>query len=211
LVMLGALCATAVTLFAISIVLVTLLALRNAPPGVSAAAIANIVGTGAFCVWIGSAFIYQATARWSALLGRGSVLLAPPAVMRVSMVVIAASVGTITAGVASANPPPSFVMFLGVAFLTLIVITSRFRALRLEANEWGIRCTNPVGRIILPWNRVVALGTRGRLQRIVLVTEDQRERMLWTLDPRIPLHRDSTRVLVAELDAIRQSAAKSGA
>jgi len=211
LVMLGALCATAVALFAISIGLVTLATSRDAPPGVIAAAIANIVGTGAFCVWIGSAFIYQARARWSALLGRGSVLLAPPAVMRVSLVVIAASLGTITAGFATANPPPSFLMFTGVAFFTLAVIASRFRVLRLEANEWGISCTNPVGRISLPWNRVVALRTRGRLQRIVLVTEEQRERMLWTVDPRIPANRGSTRVLVAELDTIRQSAAKPGA
>jgi hypothetical protein len=204
---LGALCATAVALFAISIALVRLASSRDAPPGIIAATIALMVGTGAFCVWIGSAFIYQARARWSALLGRGSLLLAPPPVMRVSTGVIAASLGTITAALATANPPPIFVMLTGAAFLTLALIASRFRVLRLEANGWGIRCTNPVGRISLPWNRVVALGTCGRLQRIVLVTVDQRERMLWTLDPRIPANRGSTRVLVAELDAIRQSAA----
>jgi len=136
------------------------------------------------------------------------VILAPPPVMRVSIVVIAASLGAITVAVATASPPLSWVMFMGVAFLTLAVIASRFRVLRFEANEWGIRFTNPVGRISLPWSRVVALRIRGKLQRIVLVTEDQRERMLWTIDPRLPFNRDSARVLVAEVDAIRQSAEK---
>jgi hypothetical protein len=208
---LGALCATAVTLFAVSIGLLTLATSRDAPSGIIAAAISLIIGTSAFCAWIGSAFIYQARARWSALLGRGSVILAPPPVMRVSIVVIAASLGAITVAVATASPPLSWVMFMGVAFLTLAVIASRFRVLRFEANEWGIRCTNPVGRISLPWSRVVALRIRGKLQRIVLVTEDQRERMLWTIDPRLPFNRDSARVLVAEVDAIRQSAEKPGA
>jgi hypothetical protein len=46
-------------------------------------------------------------------------------------------------------------------------------------------------------------------QRIVAVTQE-RQRMLWVWDPRVPVSRDAARLLVAELEAVRQLAPNLG-
>lgn len=80
---------------------------------------------------------------------------------------------------------------------------------RLEANAWGIRCTTPFATIRLPWNEVWSLegpGSSTFSQRIVAVSKDGRRRMLWVFDPRVPVSRDGARILVAELEGVRQLA-----
>jgi hypothetical protein len=81
---------------------------------------------------------------------------------------------------------------------------------RLEADRWGIRCTNPLTTVRLPWSDVRSLeprGTSALSQRIVAVTEQGgRDRMLWVVDPRVPVSRDTARLLVAELETVRRSA-----
>jgi hypothetical protein len=96
----------------------------------------------------------------------------------------------------------------GVAVLISWVIGLRLPVARLEADDWGIRCTNPFTTVRLPWSEVRSLEPRGRSmfsQRIVAVTQG-RDQMLWVWDPRVPVNRDAARLLVAELEAVRQSA-----
>jgi hypothetical protein len=80
---------------------------------------------------------------------------------------------------------------------------------RLEADRWGIRCTNPLTTVCIPWSDVRSLephGTSVLRQGIVAVTEQGRERPLWVYDPRSPFSRDRSRLRVAELEAVRRSA-----
>ena len=49
-------------------------------------------------------------------------------------------------------------------------------------------------------------GESARAQRIVAITKQGRERMLWVFDLRVPVSRDAAQVLVAELEAVRRSA-----
>jgi hypothetical protein len=78
---------------------------------------------------------------------------------------------------------------------------------RLEADRWGIRCTNPLTTVRIPWSDVRSLeprGTSALRQSIVAVTEQGREQPLWVVDPRVPASRDTARLLVAELEAVRR-------
>jgi hypothetical protein len=204
----GAEFVVALALLAISIGLVIMATARNAPTGVLVATVAFIFGTGAFCVWTGAAVFYQARPGPRSLGGR-SLVWAPPLVMRVATVVIVVSLGTITAAVATVGLRPIALLVLGVAFLALTLIASRFLVARCEADHWGIRCTNPLTTVRIPWSAVRSLEPRGSsalAQRIVVVTEQGRERMLWVVDPRVPVSRDTARLLVAELESLRQSA-----
>ena len=76
---------------------------------------------------------------------------------------------------------------------------------------------NPVSGLLttvhFPWDDVGSLETRGKStlsKRIVAITKQGRERTLWVLDPRISISRDTARLLVAELEAVRQSATNPG-
>jgi len=204
----GAEFVVALALFAISIGLVILATARNAPTGVLVATVAFILGTGAFCVWTGAAVFYQARPGPRSLGGR-SVVWAPPLVMRVATVVIVASLGTITAAVATVGLRPIVLLVLGLPFLALALIASRFLVARCVADHWGITCTNPLTTVRIPWNAVRSLEPRGNsalAQRVVVVTEQGRWRILWVVDPRVPVSRDTARLLVADLESVRQSA-----
>jgi hypothetical protein len=204
----GALFVVALALLVISIRLVIMATASKAPIGVLVATVALLVGTGAFCVWTGAAVFYQARSKPSPS-GARAVVWSPPLLMRVAIVVIAVSLGIITAAVATAGPPPSVLLKLGMAFLAMTLIALRFFVLRFEANQWGIACTGPLTTVRIPWNALRPLQLRGGsalFQRIAVVTEDGREPMLWVVDPRLPISRDTARLLLAELEAVRRSA-----
>ena len=100
------------------------------------------------------------------------------------------------------------VISAGVGVLITWLIGLRFLVARLEADDWGIRCTNPLTTVRLPWGEVRSLEPRGRTilsRRIVAITQG-RERILGVCDPRVPISRDAAGLLVAELEAVRQSA-----
>ena len=129
--------------------------------------------------------------------------------MRVAMVVIAVSIGIITAAVATVGLRIEVLLVLGVVFLATVFVTSRFLVLRLEANPWGITCAGPWRTVRIPWSVVRSVEPRGSstlAQRVDLITEQGRGRRIWMLDPRFPINRDSARLLVAELEAVRRSA-----
>lgn len=94
------------------------------------------------------------------------------------------------------------------------IVAARLLVARFEADAWGIRCTNPTTTVRIPWGDLQSLEPRGEsvlAQRIIVVTKQRRARMLWTFDPRVPVCRDTGRLLVAELEAVRRSAAGPGA
>jgi hypothetical protein len=197
----------ALGLLAICIGLVILAMAIDAPTGFLVATTALLIGTTAFCVYTRAAVFYQARAA-ARSLARPSAAWGLPPVMRVALVVIAASLGVVLAAVATVNPPPTVLLGLAVAFVTMALMAWRFFVARCEANRWGIRYTF-LSTIRIPWAAVRSLEPRGKsalFQRVVVVTEDGRNRMLWVLDPRVPLSNESARLLVAELEAVRQSA-----
>jgi hypothetical protein len=92
---------------------------------------------------------------------------------------------------------------------------TRLLVARFEADHWGIRFTSPLTTVRIPWSDVRSLEPRGTsafTQRIVVITQQGRERRLWVVDHRVPASRDAARLLVSELEAVRQqSAAQPGA
>jgi hypothetical protein len=84
----------------------------------------------------------------------------------------------------------------------------------LQADYWGIRWTNSISTVRIPWSDVRSLEPRGTsafTQRIVVITEQGRERGLWVVDHRVPVSRDTARLLVTELEAVRQTTARPDA
>jgi hypothetical protein len=209
----GALFVVALALLGISIGLVKLASTRESPTEALVATDAFVVATCAFGVWTGAAVIYQARSDTRPPVGR-SVIWAPPLVMRVAMVVIAVSIGIITAAIATAGLKVEVLFVLGVVFLATVLVTSRFLVLRFEANPWGITCTGAWRTVRIPWSVVRSIEPRGSstlAQRVHLITEQGRVPRLFMPDPRFPVNRASARLLVAELETVRRSAAKPGA
>jgi hypothetical protein len=94
-----------------------------------------------------------------------------------------------------------------IATIVLLLFGIRIPLARLEADRWGIRCTNLWSTVRFPWSDVRSLEPRGPSsfsQRIVAITEQGHRRMLWVFDPRVPVSRDASRLLVAELEAVRR-------
>ena len=209
----GALFVLALAFLGISIGLMKLAKTGENPTGVLVATDAFVVATCAFCVWTGAAVIYQARSETRPPVGR-SVVWAPPLVMRVAMVVIAVSIGIITAAIATLGLRIEVLLVLGVVSLATVLAASRFLVLRLEATPLGITCTGPWRTVRIPWSVVRSIEPRGSstlAQRVELITEQGRRPSLWMADPRFPVNRASARLLVAELETVRQLAAKPGA
>jgi hypothetical protein len=184
----------------------------DAPTGFLVASTALLIGTAAFCVYTRAAFFYQVRSGRSSLESQ-SVTWSLPLVMRVALVVIAVSLGVIAAATATLNPPSTIMLGMAVAFVALALMAWRFAVARCEANRWGIRCTF-LSTIRIPWASVRSLEPRGKsalFQRVVVVTEDGRNHMLWFVDPRVPLSSDSAHLLIAELEAVRLSGVSPGA
>jgi hypothetical protein len=174
-------------------------------------------GSGGFCLYAGAAVYYQA--KPPPLSGaRDSLVWQQPLVCRIAIVVVVVAIGT-AAVVLGITPDIGTVV--GVPLLIFVyagvVLTCSFclrvLVMRLEADDWGIRCRNLLSTVRLPWGDVVSLGTRGKsiaTQRPLAITKQGRARELWVLDPRVPFTRDNARLLVAELEAVRQSATSPG-
>jgi hypothetical protein len=202
----------ALGLLAVSVGLVILVMAWDAPTGFLVATTALLIGTGAFCVWTRAAVFYQARAG-ARSLASPPLVWGPPLVMRIALVVSAASFGVVVAAMATVNTPPSGLLILAVAFVATALMAWRFFVARCEANQWGIRYTF-LSTIRIPWIAVRSLEPRGKsafFQRIVVITEAGRKRTLWVVDPRVPLSNDSARLLIAELEAVRRSAVSPGA
>jgi len=102
-------------------------------------------------------------------------------------------------------------VWIGLALLWLIGL--KLLTARLEADDTGVRCTNPFRVVRIRWDELEGLEARGDSafgQRIIAVTADDRERMLWVFDPRVPVAPGSARMLVDELETVRRRASDAG-
>jgi hypothetical protein len=212
----GALLAVSLILAVLCVALVMTAVERNAPPTILVATIFLVVGTGGLSVYAGVGLYYQAKPVPRSTV-QASLVWRPPPLMRAATVVMLVSI--ITNLVAIAITPGKVILPVALVILAAVGVLAclfgaRLLVARLEANRWGIRCTNPFTTIRVPWSEVQSLDPRGRSalsQRIVAITVQRRERMLWVWDPRVPVSRDTARILVAELEVVRQLAAKPDA
>lgn len=184
---------------------------KDAPRALVVAAAAMVAGIGGCILYAGAGLYYQA---WPVPLTKVGDSLAwrPPVVFRIAAVICVVAFSTVFVALVTMpaiwRVPLPLVISAGVAVLITWLVGLRLPVARLEADDWGIRCTNPFTTVRLPWSEVQTLEARGRSvfsQRIVAVTQG-RDQMLWVWDPRVPVNRDAARLLVAELEAVRQSA-----
>jgi hypothetical protein len=97
--------------------------------------------------------------------------------------------------------------WIGLAFVWLVGL--RLVTARLIADREGIRCSVPLGELRLRWDEIERLEARGTStfgQRIVAVTVDGRERMLWVFDSRVPVAPTAADLLLGELETVRRHA-----
>ena len=207
----GALFALGLPMVGVSVYLMMTAVEKDAPRALVVAAAAMVAGIGGCILYAGAGLYYQA---WPIPLSRvrDSLVWRPPLVFRVAAVICVVALSTTFVALATMpliwKVPLPLVIAAGVAVLITWFIGLRLPVARLEADDWGIRCTNPFTTVRLPWSEVQSLEARGGStlsQRIVAVTQG-RERMLWVWDPRVPFNRDAARLLVADLEAVRQSA-----
>jgi hypothetical protein len=204
----GALFVISLPLLPLSVNLIATALERNAPPGILVSTVALVPGAIAICALTGASVFYQARPVPRPLVST-SLVWGLPLVWRAALVVIFVSLGTIFVGIASVGPRPIDLIVMGVLFLLALLLGGRLLVARFEADRWGIRCTNPFTTIRIPWSEVQSLEPRGEAalaQRIVAVTGLGRKRMLWVVDPRVPISRDTARLQVAELEAVRRGA-----
>jgi hypothetical protein len=184
---------------------------KDLPPTLVVAAAALVVGIGGCMVYAGAGLYYQARPVPLSTV-RDSLVWRPPLVFRIAGVIVVVTFSTTFVALATIpviwKVPLPLVISAGVGVLITWFISLRLLVARLEADRWGIRCTNPLSTVRLPWGEIRSLEPRGRsmlTRRIVAITQG-RERMLWVWDPRVPVSPDATRLLVAELEAVRRSA-----
>jgi hypothetical protein len=184
---------------------------KDLSPTLVVAAAALVVGIGGCMVYAGAGLYYQARPVPLSTV-RDSLVWRPPLVFRIAGVIVVVTFSTTFVALATIpiiwKVPLPLVISAGVGVLITWFISLRLLVARLEADRWGIRCTNPLSTVRLPWGEIRSLEPRGRsmlTRRIVPITQG-RERMLWVWDPRVPVSPDATRLLVAELEAVRRSA-----
>jgi hypothetical protein len=209
--------AIALVLFVISIRLVVMAFEQDQPATVLVGVVSMLVGAGSLCVFAGVGLFYQArpVPRSNS---QASLTWGPTPLVRVATAVILVTVSTsviaLTIGFDDGTVPDTTLTVAIPLTVLLCFIGGRGLVARLEANAWGIRCTTPFTTIRLPWGDVRALELRGSSkfsQRIVVVSEDGRSRMLWVFDLRIPAGPDAPHLLVTELETVRRLAARPGA
>jgi hypothetical protein len=185
----------------------------DALPGLILFGVAAIPAAVGICVLGGIGIYYQAWPVPRPLVG-ASLTWRPSLVVRASLLVVCLSITAMYIAIVTINPGAIFLLLSGLLALSVWPIAGRGLVARLEADRWGIRCTGPTTTLRIPWEEVRSLEPRGesaRAQRIVAVTKEGRERMLWVFDLRVPVSRDAAQVLVAELEAVRRSAPSPGA
>lgn len=202
--------AMSLVLGAIGIVLLIMFVARDAPVGILVSTIGAIVLVGGLSLYNGVFVFYQARPV-PLRVARESLVWQPPPIVRAALVTC--MIGTVTSvvGYMTIGPSPLVVLVLATVLIVACLVGARSFVMRLEADHEGIRCTNPLTAVRLRWSDVETLESRGGsvlTQRIVAVTDQGRERMLCVFDPRVPHTRDAARLLVAELEAVRRSAAK---
>jgi len=185
---------------------------KDLPRTLVVAAAALVAGIGGCILYAGAGLYYQAGPVPLSIV-RDSLVWRPPLVFRIAVVIVVVAFSTTAVALATTpaiwKVPLPLVISAGVGVLITWLIGLRLLVARLEADDSGIRCTNPFTTVRLRWGEVRSLEPRGRSmlsRRIVAVTQG-RERMLWVWDPRVPVSSDAARVLVAQLEAVRQSAA----
>jgi hypothetical protein len=204
--------AMSLVMAALAVGLLIIFVTRDCSVGILVSTIGLIVLLGGSILYNGVYVVYQARPV-PLRFARESLLWQPPPTLRAA--IVTSAIGTVisVAGYMTIGPSPLVVLvlsmiLLGVCFVSLTIFV------RLEADHEGIRCRNPLTTVRLPWSEVESLEPRGSsafTQRIVAVTRQGRERMLWVFDPRIPHTADAARLLVDELEAVRQSAANADA
>ena len=196
-----------------AIVLVVVTVERDALPGLILFGVAAIPAAVGICVLGGIGIYYQAWPVPRPLVG-ASLTWRPPLVVRAILLVVCLSITAMYIAIATMHPGAIFLLLSGLLALSVWPIAGRGLVARLEADGWGIRCTSPTTTLRIPWEELRSLEPRGesaRAQRIVAVTKQGRERMLWVFDLRVPVSRDAAQVLVAELEAVRRLAATPNA
>lgn len=215
--MYGVMLAIALVLLVIGILLVMTAFERDQPATVLVGVVSLLAGIGSLTLYSGVGLFYQArpVAR---PYGQASLTWGPTPFMRaaIAVLLVTLSATTVAFTITPDNgtvPQALRLLAIAVAVLTCF-IGARALVARLEANGWGIRCTNPFATVRLPWGDVRSLEPRGSStfsQRIVAVSGDARHRMLWVFDPRVPVGPDAARLLVDELETVRRLAARPDA
>lgn len=203
----GSFLAMSLVMMAVAIGLLIILVTMDAPVGILVSTTGLIVLLGGSILYNGVYVVYQARPV-PLRSARESLLWQPPPLLRAAIVTSAIGTVTSVAGYMTIGPSPLVVLLLGTIVLGVCLVTLTI-FIRLEADNEGIRCKNPLATVRLRWSDVESLESRGGsvlTQRIVAVTSRGRERMLWVFDPRIPHARDAGQLLVAELEAVRRSA-----
>jgi hypothetical protein len=119
---------------------------KNLPRSVVVASAAGVAGSdGVLCLYAGAGLYYQA--RPVRLSGaRQSLVWRPPLAFRIALVIVVVSF--ITSALALATTPHMKLAPLpllisgGVGILITCLFSLRLLVARLEANDWGIRCSN---------------------------------------------------------------------
>lgn len=207
----GALFALGLPMVGVSVYLMITAVEKDAPRALVVAAAAMVAGIGGCILYAGAGLYYQA---WPVPLSRvgESLVWRPPLVFRIAVVIVVVAFSTAFVALVTMpaiwKVPLPLVISACMGVLITWFIGLRLPVARLEADPWGIRCTNPFTTVRLPWGEVQALEARGKsmLSRRIVVVTQRRERMLWVWDPRVPVNRDAARLLVAELEAVRQLA-----
>jgi len=197
----GVLLAVGLVLIALWLAVVWVAVARDERSATLVAALGAVLGVSGATAMAGSCLSYQARPKPRPPVGPALVWRPTPAV-RAEMVLTL--VGLTMVAVSAATVGESLIVF---ATLVLLLLGIRIPLARLEADRWGIRCTNPWSTVRLPWSDVRSLEPRGPSsfsQRIVAITEQGHRRTLWVYDPRVPVGRDVGRLLVAELEAVRR-------
>jgi hypothetical protein len=94
------------------------------------------------------------------------------------------------------------------ALVWMAYVLVRLSRIRFVADDWGLRWANPFwpSASQLPWEGIARIDLRGsRLlsMRVVVITNDGRSRLVWAIDPSIPVSRASFRAIFDEIVGLR--------
>jgi hypothetical protein len=108
------------------------------------------------------------------------------------------------------TPRPGFwlVVLALFALVWLGYMLLRVSRIRFVADGWGLRWANPLwpSATQLAWDGIAGIELRGsRLlsMRVVVITNDGRSRLVWAIDPSIPVSTGSIRTIFDEIVALR--------
>lgn len=196
----GVLLAAGLVLVALSFGAVWMTVARNGRLAILIGAVGAVFGTVGGSAMAGALLFYQARPSPRSPVG-AALVWRPPLAVRAGAVLALVGITMAAVSLAILAGTPMALVAIFPCFVGVRVLVAR-----LEADRWGIRCTNLFATVHIPWSDVRSLEARGGsifTQRIVALTEQGRERTLFVWDPRVPITSD---VAIAELEAIRQLA-----